>query len=72
MGRFGKHDDLIVHENEPFNAEIEELTAAGKPLGDAFARRGVVAAALALPEWQATIDALTALDWIGADGPNPA
>src|ERR1700729_2704615 len=21
MGRFGKHDDLIVHENEPFNAE---------------------------------------------------
>jgi dienelactone hydrolase len=51
---------------EPFNAEIEELTAAGKPLGDAFARRGVVAAALAIPEWQATIDALTGLDWIGA------
>jgi dienelactone hydrolase len=51
---------------EPFNAEIEELTAAGKPLGDVFARRGVVAAALAIPEWQAAIDALTALDWIGA------
>jgi dienelactone hydrolase len=50
---------------EPFNAEIGELTAAGKPLGDAFARRGVVAAEIAVPEWQATIDALTGLDWIG-------
>ncbi len=56
-------------EYEPFNAEIEELTAAGKPLGDAFGRRGVVVAALAIPEWQATIDALTTFDWIGADGP---
>ncbi|HTR93426.1 MAG TPA: alpha/beta hydrolase [Trebonia sp.] len=54
---------------EPFNAEIEELTAAGKPLGDAFARRGVVAAQIAIPEWQATIDALTALDWIGQGSP---
>ena len=56
-------------EYEPFSAEIEELTAAGKPLGDVFARRGVVAAALAIPEWQATIDALTGLDWIGAGAP---
>ena len=56
-------------EYEPFNAEIEELTAAGKPLGDAFARRGLVAAKIAIPEWQATIDALTGLDWIGAGGP---
>ncbi|MCW2931177.1 MAG: hypothetical protein JWM19_2139 [Actinomycetia bacterium] len=54
---------------EPFNAEIEELRAAGKPLGEAFGRRGVVAATFAVPEWQATIDALTGLDWIGADGP---
>ena len=37
----------------PYNAEIEELSAAGKPLGDVFARRGVIAAALAVPEWQA-------------------
>jgi dienelactone hydrolase len=54
---------------EPFNAEIAELTAAGKPLGDAFARRGVVAARIAIPEWQATIDALAALDWIGQGSP---
>jgi sulfite oxidase len=28
MGRFGKRDDLIVHEKEPFNAEtgLESLT----------------------------------------------
>jgi dienelactone hydrolase len=56
---------------EPFNAEIEELSAVGKPLGDVFARRGVVAAALAVPEWQATIDALTGLDWIGAGAAVP-
>jgi len=58
----------VPAEYEPFNAELGELIAAGKPLGDAFARRGVVAAALAVPEWQATIDALTALDWIGPGG----
>ena len=56
-------------EYEPFNAEIEELTAAGKPLGEALARRGVVAAELAVPEWRATIDALTGLGWIGAGQP---
>jgi dienelactone hydrolase len=50
---------------QPYNAEIEELSAAGKPLGDVFARRGVIAAALALPEWRAAIDALGRLDWIG-------
>lgn len=50
---------------EPFNAEIEKL-APGPALGDAFARRAVVAAELAIPEWQALIDALTALDWIGS------
>jgi dienelactone hydrolase len=59
----------VPAEYEPLNAEIAELTAAGKPLGDAFARRAVIAARFAVPEWQATIDALTSLDWIGADGP---
>jgi dienelactone hydrolase len=59
----------VPPEYEPFNAEIEELAAAGKPLGDVYARRGVVAAELAIPEWQAVIDVLTGLDWIGADAP---
>ncbi|WP_300613844.1 alpha/beta hydrolase [Trebonia sp.] len=56
---------------ETYNAEIEELTAAGKPLGEAYARRGVVVAALAIPEWRATIDALAGLDWVGAGGAVP-
>jgi dienelactone hydrolase len=51
---------------EPFNAEIEELGGAVAALGEVFARRGIVVAELAIPEWQATIDALTALDWIGS------
>jgi len=51
----------------PYNEEIEELLAAGKNPGDVYARRGVVAARLAVPEWQAAIDALTGLDWIGRD-----
>ena len=59
----------VPAEYEPYNAEIEELSAAGKSLGDVFARRGVVTAKLAIPEWQATIDALTGLSWIGADAP---
>ena len=59
----------VPAEYEPFNAEIAELTAAGKPLGEALARRGVIVAELAVPEWRATIDALTALDWIGAGQP---
>jgi dienelactone hydrolase len=50
---------------EPFNAEIEKL-APGPALGEVFAHRAVVAAELAIPEWQAAIDALTGLDWIGS------
>ena len=50
---------------EPFNAEIEKL-APGPALGAVFARRAILAAELAIPEWQAAIGALTALDWIGS------
>jgi pimeloyl-ACP methyl ester carboxylesterase len=59
----------VPAEYEPFNAEIAELAAAGKPLGNVFARRGEVTASLAIPEWRSVIDALTALDWIGAGQP---
>lgn len=52
-----------------FNAEIEELTATGKPLGDALARRGVVVAELAIPEWRAALPWLLDHDWIGAGSP---
>lgn len=39
----------VPAEYEPLNAEIGKLIAAGLPLGDAFARRGVIAAGLAIP-----------------------
>lgn len=51
------------------NAEIEALTAAGEPLGDALSRRAAVLAARAVPDWRATLDALAGLDWIGSGGP---
>jgi dienelactone hydrolase len=53
----------------PFNAEIDGLSAEGKPLGDAFARRGVVAAELAVPEWRAALSWLLDQDWIGPGSP---
>jgi dienelactone hydrolase len=59
----------VPAEYEPLNTEIEELRAAGKPIGEAVARRAAVAAKYVVPEWRAAIDALAGLDWIGADGP---
>jgi sulfite oxidase len=42
MGRYGKRADLIVHENEPFNAETGLVALAKSPLtaNDAFYVRG--------------------------------
>ncbi len=42
MGRYGKRADLIVHENEPFNAETSLVALAESPLTatDAFYVRG--------------------------------
>lgn len=59
----------VPPEYAPFNTEIEELTAEGKPLGDAFARRGVVAAEFAVPEWRAALAWLAGSDWIGEESP---
>ncbi len=41
MGRFGKRDDLVVHQREPFNAEtcLQSLTDPVTPT-DAFYVRG--------------------------------
>src|ERR1700728_2038923 len=42
MGRYGKRGDLIVHQNEPFNAETGPAALAEGPLTatDAFYVRG--------------------------------
>ncbi len=43
--------------------------AAGEPPGLQIARNNAALAALAVPEWQATPDALQELDCVGAGGP---
>jgi hypothetical protein len=43
--------------------------AAGEPLGPDVARHNAALAARAVPEWQATLDALQRLDLVGAGGP---
>jgi pimeloyl-ACP methyl ester carboxylesterase len=53
-------------------AEIAELfraRAAGEPEGPIVVRYNAHLAELAVPEWQATLDALQELPEIGADGP---
>ena len=44
MGRYGKRADLIVHEQEPFNAETGLAALAESPVTatDAFYVRGTV------------------------------
>jgi dienelactone hydrolase len=43
--------------------------AAGEPVGPQIARYRAALAAQAVPEWQATLDALAELDCVGAGGP---
>jgi dienelactone hydrolase len=43
--------------------------AAGEPIGPQIARDNAERAARAVPEWQATLDALQELDYVGAGGP---
>ena len=56
-------------EDERFVAEIRATRAAGEPIGPLVARYNAVLAERAVPEWQATLDALQALDVVGPDGP---
>ena len=44
--------------DERFMAEIAEGRAAGEPVGDLILRHNVALAARAVPDWQATVDAL--------------
>jgi pimeloyl-ACP methyl ester carboxylesterase len=56
-------------QDEQFMARITELRAAGEPIGSEIAGHNVSVAARAVPEWQATLDALQELDWSGSGGP---
>ncbi len=56
-------------QNEQLVAGIRERVAAGEPVGPAVVRYNRELAKRAVPEWQATLDALQGLDGIGAGGP---
>jgi dienelactone hydrolase len=52
-----------------FGAEIGARLAQGQPVGEFVSHRMTGLAAQAVPEWQAALDALQSLDFIGAGGP---
>jgi dienelactone hydrolase len=58
-----------TEQDEQFIAGIRERAAAGEPIGSQIARYNAILAERAVPEWQATVDALQNLDLVGADGP---
>ncbi len=65
----GHGDQPRTEQDERSVADIRERVAAGDPLGPQIARYNAALAARAVPEWQATLDALQALDCVGAGGP---
>ncbi len=65
----GFGDRPRTEQDERFIAGIRERMAAGEPAGPQVARYNADLAARAVPEWQATLDALAGLDGVGAGGP---
>ncbi len=65
----GHGDRPRIEQDERSVASIRERVAAGEPLGPLIARHNAVQAARAVPEWQATLDALAERDRVGAGGP---
>ena len=57
-----------VHDEQEI-AALYQARAAGEPEGPIVVRYNAHLAELAVPEWQATLDALQELPEIGADGP---
>jgi pimeloyl-ACP methyl ester carboxylesterase len=67
----GHGDRPRTGQDERFAAGIRERVAAGEPIGPQIARHNAALAARAVPEWQATLDALAELPCVsvGAGGP---
>jgi len=61
----GHGDRPRTGEDQRFAAEVRERVAAGEPIGPLVAGHNAALAALAVPEWQATLDALQTLDLVG-------
>jgi pimeloyl-ACP methyl ester carboxylesterase len=56
-------------EDERHVAAVREQMAAGEPVAPLIERGNAALAVRAVPEWQAALDGLRELDWVGADGP---
>jgi dienelactone hydrolase len=65
----GHGDRPRTEQDERSMASIRERVAAGEPIAPQIARYNAALAARAVPEWQATLDALQKLDCVGAAGP---
>ncbi|MBO2451960.1 alpha/beta hydrolase [Actinomadura barringtoniae] len=56
-------------EDEQARADLRHAWQTGAPIGEISSRYGASLALRAVPEWQATLDALQELPEIGTDGP---
>lgn len=65
----GFHVAVIGAHDKQEIAELRKARAAGEPEGPIIVRYNARLAEFAVPEWQATPDALQELPEIGADGP---
>jgi dienelactone hydrolase len=65
----GHGDRPRTERDQRFTAHLRERMAASEPVGSLVADYNAELAAQAVPEWQATIDALGKLPGIGANGP---
>jgi hypothetical protein len=65
----GHCDRPTSEQDERFAAGIRQRMAAGEPIGPQIARHNAERSARAVPEWQATLDALQELDCVGISGP---
>lgn len=56
-------------EDSQFVEELRHLATTGKPFGEVVARQNARVAQIAVPEWQAALDAVQAPDLAGENGP---
>jgi pimeloyl-ACP methyl ester carboxylesterase len=65
----GHGDRPRTARDERFSAQLRQRMAAGEPVGALITEDNAARATEAVPEWQATLDALQNLDEVGAGGP---
>ena len=56
-------------QDDQFTATLREQRTAGGAVGPLVARDNAARAVQAIPEWQAALDGLQELDWVGTAGP---